>query len=88
MTVVVVAEVVVCVGMCVCACAYVSVGGVVVACTLGLDAVRESNNGGIEQPAERCFYCKENLHDCIQALLLKCHYPPYTAHSSMVLVFF
>lgn len=55
-------------------------GGRVVVCTLGPDAVRDSNNGGTDRPAERCFYCKENLHDCIQALLLKCHHPPYTAH--------
>lgn len=54
-------------------------GRVVVLCTLGPDAVRDSNNGGTDRPAERCFYCKENLHDCIQALLLKCHHPPYTA---------
>ncbi len=47
--------------------------------TLGLDAVRHSDNGGMDHPAERCFYCKENLHGCIQALLLKCHHPPHTA---------
>lgn len=35
--------------------------------TLGLDTVRDSNNGGRDHPAERCFYCKENLHECIQA---------------------
>lgn len=35
--------------------------------TLGLDAVRHSNNGGTDHPAEGCFYCKESLHECIQA---------------------
>lgn len=52
------------------------------ASTPGLVAVRHSNNGGTDHPAERCFYCKENLHDCIQARLLKCHHPPSTAHTS------
>lgn len=50
------------------------------ASTLGLDAVRHSNNGGVDHPAERCFYCKENLHDCIQVLLRKCQHPPDTAY--------
>lgn len=36
------------------------------ASTLGLDAVRHSNNGGTGHPAERCFYNTEN--SCMAAL--------------------
>ena len=51
--------------------------------TLGPDAVRDSNNGGTDRPAERCFYCKENLHDCIQACSLNVTILPtqYTSES-------
>lgn len=44
-------------------------GGVDGVSTLGLDAVGHSNNGAVDHPAERCFYCKGNLHECIQGLL-------------------
>lgn len=53
-------------------------GGVRVARTLGLDTVRDSNNGGTDHQAERRFYGKENLHDCVQTLLLKCHHKQHT----------
>lgn len=46
--------------------------GVGLASTLGLDAVRDSNNGGTDHQTERRFY--GNLHDCIRSLLLKCHH--------------
>lgn len=61
-------------------------GGWRQASALGLDAVRDSNNGGIDHPAERCFYCKENLHDCIQALLPKCHVL-HTQHTGLTELF-